>query len=122
MSLINVAVRERDGQKKPTRYYSSKQEKEVASKLNGRVTPNSGATPWIKGDVLLENFLLEMKTQTKSKETFTLRKEWFEKNDKECLLMSKPYSAVVFNFGPNEKNYYIIDEELFETLTQKVEH
>lgn len=120
MSLIKIAVRD-TGDKKPTRYYSSRQEKEVASKLKGKVTPNSGATPWIKGDVLLENFLLEMKTQTKSKETFTLHKEWFSKNDKECLLMGKPYSAVVFNFGPDEKNYYIIDEELFETLTQKVQ-
>lgn len=30
--------------------------------------------------------------------------------------MGKPYSALAFNFGPNEQNYYIIDESLFETL------
>lgn len=27
--------------------------------------------------------------------------------------MGKPYSALVFNFGPNQENYYIIDEDLF---------
>lgn len=26
------------------------------------------------------------------------------------------YTALAFNFGPDEKNYYIIDEELFEIL------
>lgn len=35
--------------------------------------------------------------------------------------MGKPYSAVVFNFGPDERNYYVIDEELFEILTSKVQ-
>ena len=30
--------------------------------------------------------------------------------------MGKPYSALAFNFGPNQKNYYIIDEDLFSDL------
>ena len=37
--------------KKPTRYYSTKQEKKVASTFNGRQTKNSGATPFDSGDV-----------------------------------------------------------------------
>ena len=36
----------------PTRKYSSKQEKEVASKFSGLQTLNSGATPYQKSDVL----------------------------------------------------------------------
>ena len=39
-----------------------------------------------------------------------------EKNKQEAMFMNKPYSAVVFNFGPDEENHYIIDEYLFETL------
>lgn len=28
--------------------------------------------------------------------------------------MGKPYNALVFNFGPNQPNYYILNEKLFE--------
>lgn len=118
MSLLKVAVRD-TGEKKPTRHYSRKQEVGVSRKLKGTLTSNSGATFNQKGDVLLDDFLLECKTQMKHKETFTLHKDWFDKNDKECLFMGKPYSAVVFNFGPDERNYYIIDEDLFEKLVDK---
>lgn len=44
MSLVKIAVRN-TGETKPTRHYSAKQEKIIASRLGGRVTPNSGATP-----------------------------------------------------------------------------
>lgn len=44
MSLVKIAVRNK-GETKPTRHYSTRQEKSIASKLGGRVTPNSGATP-----------------------------------------------------------------------------
>ena len=30
--------------------------------------------------------------------------------------MGKKYNALVFNFGPDEDNYYIIDEHLFKEL------
>ena len=35
--------------------------------------------------------------------------------------MGKPYNALAFNFGPGEKNYYIIDEYLFESLLAALE-
>ena len=35
--------------------------------------------------------------------------------------MGKKYSALAFNFGPDEENYYIIDEYLFQTLKQLLE-
>lgn len=103
----------------PTRHYSKKQEDYVATKFNGTRTLNSGATPFQKGDILLDEFLLECKTKVKESETMTVHKEWLEKNEKEALFMGKKYSAVVFNFGPNTKNYYIIDENLFESLVEK---
>ena len=40
--------------KKPTRWYSDKQEKQVAKATGGKQTPNSGSTPYVKADVLTE--------------------------------------------------------------------
>ena len=69
-----------------------------------------------KGDIKLDKFLLECKTKMKSSDSITIRKEWLDKLNAESLFMGKPYSALAFNFGPDEDNYYIINEELFETL------
>ena len=110
----------RDDKVHPTRHYSKAQEKKVASKFNGDRTLNSGATPFSKGDVTTDKVLLECKTKTKSSESMTVHKEWIEKNEKEALFMGKPYSAVAFNFGPDEKNYYIIDEYMFEILMKEI--
>lgn len=116
MALINTIKREKNGQKDPTRAYSKKQENYVAKKFGGDRVKNSGATPFQKGDVNLEDMLIECKTKTSPSESISIKKEWLEKNAKESLFMGKKYSALAFNFGPNEKNYYIIDEYLFEFL------
>jgi len=116
MSLLNIAHREKDGEKQPTRYFSKKQEDAVAKKFGGQRAKNSGATIFEKGDVYLDKFLLEMKTKTTPSKSITIQKEWLEKNLKEMLFMGKEYNALGFNFGPDEPNYYIIDESLFETL------
>ena len=99
-----------------TRYYSTKQEKHIAKALNGDRTPNSGATMFAKGDIKLNKFLLECKTKMKPSDSISIHKEWLDKLNTESLFMGKPYSALAFNFGPDEDNYYIINEELFETL------
>jgi len=114
MAIIKVA--QKQDEKKPTRYFSKKQEDQVAETLGGSRQKNSGATMFAKGDVLTEKFLLEAKTKTKPSDSISIKKEWFEKNLKETLLVGKPYSAIVFNFGPGEENHYIISEELFEEL------
>ena len=116
MALIETAKREKGGEKLPTRYYSKKQEDAIAKKLGGDRVKNSGATPWQKGDIHLDKWLLEAKTKTSPSKSMSIQKEWLEKNVQESLFMGKPYNALAFNFGPGEKNYYIIDEELFETL------
>lgn len=121
MSIINKSERIREGEKKPTRYYSKKQETSVVDNLAGALTKNSGATLFDKGDVKLENFALECKTKTKHSESISIKKEWLDKIDKEAMFMGKNYSALVFNFGPNESNYYIIDELLFKRLIDIVD-
>ena len=122
MSLQNTVHREKDGQKEPTRYYSKKQEDAIAKKLGGARVKNSGATAWAKGDVNLDKWLLEAKTKMTPSASISIQKEWLEKNNKEALFMGKPYSALAFNFGPDEPNYYIIDEALFETLIAALEN
>lgn len=113
-----VGLRERKSEtqdKKPTRYFSKNQEKTVANRLGGSTTLNSGATPFQKGDINVGNLLLvECKTKTKDSDSISIKKEWLDKNSKEALFMGKKYNTIAFNFGPNQKNYYILDEVLFE--------
>lgn len=101
----------------PTRFYSNRQEKAVAKVLNGKQTPNSGATPFNKGDIITDDFLLECKTCTESRKSFTIKKEWLDKNKEEAFAMNKSYSALVFDFGDNER-HYIVDEKLFKILQE----
>ena len=117
-SKSNLIEKESDKGTKPTRYYSNKQEKQIAKALNGTQTLNSGATPFQKGDVLTDSFLIEAKTKTTESKSISIKKEWLEKNNKEALNMGKKYHALAFNFGPNEPNMYIIDEYLFQDLIE----
>jgi hypothetical protein len=115
--IIGVAKREKEGAKPlPTRHFSKIQENAVAKAIGGQRTPNSGATPWSKSDVLSDKFAIECKTKTTSSESISIKKEWFSKQKQEAMFMGKPYSAIVFNFGPDEENHYIIDEYLFLEL------
>jgi hypothetical protein len=115
--ILGTAKRTKEGEKpKPTRFYSARQEAAVAVAISGKRTPNSGASPWIKSDVLSDKFAIECKTRTKASESISIKKEWFAKQKHEAMFMNKPYSAVVFNFGPDEENHYIIDEYLFLEL------
>jgi hypothetical protein len=36
------------------------------------------------------------------------------------VFMGKKHQAIVFNFGPDEENHYIIDEYLFQFLLVKL--
>ena len=73
--------------KNSTRYYSSKQEKKVANLFNGHQVKNSGATPWEKGDVDTNLFLLECKTHTTDKDSMSIKKIWLEKNNEKIVKM-----------------------------------
>lgn len=106
---------------RPTRFYSNKQEKKVAKAVGGKQVSNSGATKFSKGDVVTDNWLIECKTCTKEKRSFTIKEDWLIKNKEEAFDMGKSYNALVFNFGPDTQNYYIIDEYTFKELISKEE-
>lgn len=98
---------------KPTRFYSSKQEKAVAKKVGGKQVANSGATTFNKGDVNTDNWLFECKTTTEWKASFAIKQEWLVKNREEAYAMGKDHNALVFDYEPGGKRYYVIDEKTF---------
>ena len=104
--------------KNSTRYFSNRQEKQVAKALNGKQTANSGATKFGAGDVIADNWLIECKTTMTPKKSFAIKKDWLEKNREEMFSLKKDYNALAFNFEPDGKNYYIIDERLFKMLKE----
>ena len=106
---------------KPTRFYSNRQEKAVAKKIGGRQTANSGATTFSKGDVRTDEWLVECKTTTCStKASFSIKKEWLEKNREEAFAMGKSYNTLCFDYGDG-KRYYIVDERTFIKMKEALE-
>jgi len=104
---------------RPTRFYSNQQEKQVAKAVGGTKTANSGATAFSKGDVATsgrDGWLIECKTCMSDKQSFSIKKEWLDKNKEEAFAMGKDHNALAFNFGPNSRNYYVIDEKTFVEL------
>jgi hypothetical protein len=98
---------------RPTRFYSNKQEKQVAKAIRGKQVVNSGATAFSKGDVKTDEWLVECKTATTAKASFSIKKEWLQKNREEAFAMGKSYNALAFDFGTSNNRYYIIDEKTF---------
>jgi hypothetical protein len=107
--------------KRPTRFYSNKQEKKVAKVVGGKQTSNSGATKFSKGDVLLDNWLLECKTSTQEKKSFSIKRDWLKKNKKEMFAMGKHHNALVFDYGDNGDRYYVIDEKTFLDMMEALD-
>lgn len=105
-----------------TRYFSSKQEKYIAKLIGGRITANSGASRFNAGDVVTDDWLIECKTTTKPKESFSIKKEWITKNERERMDLQKPYSALVFQFEEDGQNYFVINEKNFKILLDSMKN
>lgn len=105
---------------KSTKYYSNKQEKNVAKVLGGRQVAGSGASIYSLGDVSLNKVLIECKTSTTEKGSYSVKREILEKISKEAKIMHKFFSILAFNFGPDTENYYVIDEETMKFLIDKI--
>lgn len=97
---------------RPTRFYSNRQEKKIAKAVSGKQTANSGATAFSKGDVTTDKWLFEAKTKTSESKSFSIKRDWIDKNKEEAFAMGKPYSAIVIDFGDG-KQFYLLDEKLF---------
>lgn len=106
-----------------TRSASSIQEERVAKKLGGTTTPNSGAGYFKKGDIQIPSagILVECKTCMTPKNSFSIKKEWLEKNKQELFASGLSNSVIAFNFDYEDKNdYYVIDDKLMKYLIEKL--
>ena len=104
-----------------TRYYSDKQEKSVCEELGGRQQPSSGSGKFRKGDVLIpELMLVECKCCMSPKSSFSVKKDWIEKNKEEAFTQRVSNSCIAFNFEPDGDNYYVINSRLMKFLVEKL--
>ena len=102
-----------------TRDASNKQEKVIAKALGARRTPNSGATKFDKGDLIIgQEWLIEAKTCMQPKKSFSIKQDWLKKLKEEQYATNKMYSSLCFDFGENTNRYYIIDEQTFKYIVE----
>jgi hypothetical protein len=103
-----------------TRDYSDKQEKVVAEYLEGTRTPNSGATPFKKGDIVTEDTIIECKTKTKEVTNHSIKKEWIDTLRRECISMGKEHWAIIFDFGTQklEDQYVVLPISYYKELKE----
>ena len=84
--------------KEATRHASSVQEKRIAGKLGGQVSSNSGAGLFNKGDIVCSDasLLIECKTCMEPKKSFSIKKEWIEKNKEEAFRLRLDNHVIAF--------------------------
>lgn len=101
--------------KDSTRYKSNIQEKRLAKAMGGRQVIGSGATPFLKGDVVAGNLFIEAKTKMEPSQSISVKKAWIEKAKEQSLAMRKEDYAIAVSFGDG-KDYYLIEDRLMEDL------
>lgn len=101
--------------KNSTRAKSSQQEKRIAKAMGGRQVIGSGSTPFLKGDVIVDQLFIEAKTKMEPSQQITVKKAWLEKAKEQALSTRKRDYAVAISFG-DPKEYYLIEDTLMEEL------
>lgn len=97
-----------------TRDFSDKQEKYLAKLLGGKVTANSGGTKFGAGDVIAEPILIEAKTTTSERSSFSIKKDWIDKVDEQAFSQGMTEGVVAFQFAPDTENYFVLNESQFQ--------
>ena len=108
--------------KESTRFYSTNHENSICKALNAQRQSNSGAGNFQKGDVVHKeaDMLIEAKCSMSSKSSFSIKKDWLEKNKEESFYIRRSSNALCFNFEPEGNNYYVINEKLMKFLIEKL--
>ena len=104
-----------------TRKYSNKQEEKIAKMFGGKVQSNSGGTKFGGGDVHTEKFLIEAKTSTTDKNSFSIKREWIEKAKEQAYEQGKENYMVAFQFSPDGDTYFVIDSYTARILLEFME-
>lgn len=105
-----------------TRDFSSRQEKKLhkmaPKELGMKLTPNSGATAFKKGDLLGKHCLIDAKTTTTQKKSYSIKRDELIKIQWEAFAMGKDIPVLAFDFGDNGQQYAVIRMEDFYSLLQ----
>ena len=101
--------------KNTTRAKSNQQEKRIAKAMGGKQVIGSGATPFLKGDVIVDKLFIEAKTKMEPSKSISVKREWLEKAKAQALATRKEDYALAISFGDN-KEFYIIEDTLMEDL------
>ena len=101
--------------KSSTRAKSSQQEKRIAKAMGGKQVIGSGSTPFLKGDVIVDQLFIEAKTKMVPSQQITVKKAWIDKAKEQALSTRKRDYAVAISFG-DPKEYYIIEDTFMEEL------
>lgn len=100
---------------------SEEQEQYIARLLHGKVQPASGGTKFGGGDVHTKSFLIEAKTPTNDKKSFSIKQDWIEKAREQAFEQGKTHWALAFQFQPDGANYFVINAQLMECLVRNYE-
>lgn len=109
--------------KESTRYYSNLQENYIAKLLGGTRSANSGAGKWTKSDIEVKSasMSIECKTVMQEKSSVSIKKEWIDKHEKECIEARLENPVLAISFTPDGKdNYYVINQKLMSYLVEKL--
>lgn len=101
--------------KNNTRAKSSQQEKRIAKAMGGKQVIGSGSTPFLKGDVVVDQLFIEAKTKMVPSQQITVKKAWIDKAKEQALSTRKRDYAIAISFG-DPKEFYIIEDTLMEEL------
>lgn len=105
-----------------TKFYSNAQEDYFSKFIGAKRVPASGGCMFHCGDVVSDDWLFECKCPITERQSFSLKKEWFIKNERERQQLQKSYSGIVFQFAPNTTNYIVIDEKTFKLMYEIFEN
>jgi hypothetical protein len=101
--------------KNSTRAKSSQQEKRIAKAMGGKQVIGSGSTPFLKGDVIVDQLFIEAKTKMEPSQQITVKRAWIDKAKEQALSTRKRDFAIAISFG-DPKEYYLIEDTLMEEL------
>lgn len=107
-----------------TRYYSSMHEQSVANNLEGNIVPGSGSGRFVAGDVEVKDasMFIECKTSITDKSSFSIKKDWIEKAKNQSKEHRLDNYCLSFRFGPEDNNYYVINERLMKILVETLKN
>ena len=95
-------------EKKPTKYYSTLQEKRLANYFGWSTVSASGARPFNPGDIKSENWLCECKTFTEPRDCIHIKKSVWEKLRNEAYSQRKRPVLFLDNGTQKPENTYAV--------------